>query len=177
MAPAGDQNGLKTSKKRKRSAMDVLRLALYMLGWKSSKSKSKSIEVNAVSSFSWRGLLCSMRPMHLQSDESPRSHIQTIPAIMSEPEPIPVGDQQKEEPITPPLSPKEYVSAHSPNFSISSYGSESDLSHYASPSNQEIHVSEDDYEYDDDGGDEMIDAKAEEFIAYFYEQMRLQNLN
>lgn len=26
----------------------------------------------------------------------------------------------------------------------------------------------------DDGGDEMIDAKAEEFIAKFYEQMRLQ---
>ncbi|KAK8630818.1 hypothetical protein V6N13_079591 [Hibiscus sabdariffa] len=46
------------------------------------------------------------------------------------------------------------------------------------PSNQGVHVTEPGKEecwLGDEGGDEMIDAKAEEFIAQFYRQMRIQN--
>ncbi|XWS76624.1 hypothetical protein CRYUN_Cryun01aG0192900 [Craigia yunnanensis] len=179
MAP-DSQNGLPLLKKRKRSAaMHLLKVAFYMLRLK--PSKSKSIQVNVVSNFSWKGLLGSMRPMHLQSNQSPP--IEAKPAIMPEPESIPVGEETEED-VTPPLSPMAYVLAQSPAYSISSYGSVSDLSQYKSPSNQEIHaiipcqeITEEELWYDDDAGDEMIDAKAEEFIAHFYQQMRLQNLN
>ncbi|XP_022759675.1 uncharacterized protein LOC111306040 [Durio zibethinus] len=180
-----DQNGLPMLKKRKRSAvMHLLKVALCMLRLKSSKSKSKSIQVNLASKFSWEDLIGSMRPMHLQSDQSPPPDIEGKASIMPEPESLPVGEQT-EEAITPPLSPVAYVSSQSSAFSISSYGSVSDMSQYESPFNlQEIHVmkpcketTEEECGYDDDGGDEMIDAKAEEFIAHFYEQMRLQNLN
>ncbi|XP_022769522.1 uncharacterized protein LOC111313051 [Durio zibethinus] len=180
-----DQNGLPMLKKRKRSAgMRFLKAVLYMLQSKSSKSKSQSIQVNVASNFSWKGLVGSMRPMHLQSNQSPPPPIDAKPAIMPELEPISVGEQT-EEPITPPLSPMTYFSPQSPSSSISStYGSANDLTQYDSPSNQEIHViklcegiTEQECRYDDEAGDEMIDAKAEEFIANFYHQMRLQNLN
>ncbi|XWS31789.1 hypothetical protein CRYUN_Cryun23aG0106300 [Craigia yunnanensis] len=182
MAP-DHQNGSLPLKKRKRSAaMHLLEVVLYMLHLKSRKSKS--IQVNEVSNFSWKGVLGSLRPMHLQSNQSPPPPpIEAKPAIMLEPESIPVGEQT-EEAITPPLSPMVYVLAQSPAFSISSYGSVDNLSQYESPSDQEIHVikpceeiTEEEYWYDDEAGDEMIDAKAEEFIAHFYQQMRLQKLN
>ncbi|XVE73395.1 hypothetical protein DITRI_Ditri11bG0114700 [Diplodiscus trichospermus] len=184
MAP-DDQNGFPLLKKRKRSAaMHLLKALLYMLRLKSRKSKSKSIQDNVVSNFSWKGLLGSMRPMHLQSDRSPPPPFKVKPAlIVPVPEFIPVGEQT-EEAITRPLSPTANVSPLSPAFSISSYGSATDLSLYGSPRNQEIHgikpceeITEEECRYNDDAGDENIDAKAEEFIAQFYQQIRLQNLN
>ncbi|XVF22128.1 hypothetical protein REPUB_Repub12eG0147200 [Reevesia pubescens] len=177
MAP-DDQNGLPSSlgNRKRFASTHLLKVALHMFGLKSSKSKSKSIQVDVASKFSWKGLLGSMRPMHLQiSDQSPPPTIEAKPAIMPKPEPIHVG-KGKEEAITPPLSPMAY--------SISSYGSVGDMSQYESPSNQEIHamkpcdeITEEECWYDNDGGDEMIDAKAEEFIAHFYQQMRLENYN
>ena len=182
MAP-DHQNGLPLKKRKRSAAMHLLEVVLYMLRLKSRKSQSKSIQVNVVSNFPWKGVLGSLRPMHLQSNQSPPSPIEAKPAIMPEPESIAVGEET-EEAVTPPLSPMAYVSAQSPAFSISSYGSMSDLSQYKSPSDQQIHViipcqeiTEEECWYDDDAGDEMIDAKAEEFIAHFYQQMRLQNLN
>ncbi|XWS36122.1 hypothetical protein CRYUN_Cryun20dG0057300 [Craigia yunnanensis] len=182
---APDQNGLSSRKKRKPNvAKEMLKVALFVLRLKSSKSKSKSIQANVVSRFYWKGLVRSMCPMHLQSNQSPSPAIETNPAIMPEPESIPVSEQT-DDAIILSLSPMADVFARSPAFSISSYGSESDMSQYKSPNLnlQEIHVikpceeiTEDEW-YDDDGGEEMIDAKAEEFIAYFYEKMRLQNLN
>ncbi|XWS46582.1 hypothetical protein CRYUN_Cryun14cG0080400 [Craigia yunnanensis] len=182
---APDQNGLSLRKKRKRSTpMEVLKAALFVLRLKSSKSKSKSIQANVASNFSWKGLVGSMRPMHLQSHESPPLAIEAKPAIMPEPESIHVGEQTVEA-IMPLLSPMVDVLTRSPAFSISSYGSVSDMSQYESPklNLEEIYVIKPSEEvteeewYDNDGGDEMIDAKAEEFIAHFYEQLRLQNLN
>lgn len=163
--------------------MHLLKVVLYMLRPKSSKSKS--FQNTAVSSFSWKGLVGSMRPMHLQSNQSPPPSMEAKPAIMLEPQSMPVGEQN-EEAVNPPLSTQAFVSIQSPASSISACSSEidSDLSQYESPLNQEIHIikpcgeiTEDECCYDEDAGDEMIDAKAEEFIAQFYEQIRLQNLN
>ncbi|XVE77556.1 hypothetical protein DITRI_Ditri13aG0072800 [Diplodiscus trichospermus] len=204
------QNGLSFTKKKKRStAMEVIKAVLSMLCQKSSKSKT--ILPNLVSRFSWKGVLGSMRQMHLQTIQSSTPPNEAKPKIMTEP--MPVGELTEEEAITSPLSPV----VNSPAFFISSYGSASDMSQYErspnlmvniltrssafsmssysaasdmgqceSPNNlnlQEIHVIKPWDEitgeewYDDYSGDEMIDAKAEEFIAHFYEQMRLQNLN
>ncbi|XP_017977293.1 PREDICTED: uncharacterized protein LOC18613659 [Theobroma cacao] len=183
---APDQNGLPLTKKRKRaSAIRLLKVTLYALGLRSSKSKSKSIQVNLLSKFSWKGLVGSMRPMHLQSNQSPPPAIEAEPAMMPEAESIPLGKYVGEE-ISSPLSPMR-DSSPSPVFSMSSYGSVSDMSQYESPLNlsdlqhvikscEEI-TQEPEFWYGDDDGDEMIDAKAEEFIAQFYEQMRRQNLN
>ncbi|XVF80645.1 hypothetical protein PTKIN_Ptkin15bG0090700 [Pterospermum kingtungense] len=178
-----DQNGLSFRKiNRKRGPMDVFKAALFVLRLKSSKSKSKA---NEVSKFSWKRLVGSMRPMHLQSNQSPTPAFEAKP---TKPESITVGvgrRQQIKEPITVPFSPMKDASTRSPAFSISSDGSTSDLSQYESP-NSSLHQEINDRKpcgeiteeegYDEDGGDEMIDAKAEEFIAHFYEQMRLQNL-
>ncbi|KAK8499461.1 hypothetical protein V6N13_061019 [Hibiscus sabdariffa] len=62
--------------------------------------------------------------------------------------------------------------------SISCVDSVGDISRYMSPSNEGVHITEPGKEecwLGDEGGDEMIDAKAEEFIAQFYRQMRIQN--
>ncbi|XVF32858.1 hypothetical protein REPUB_Repub17cG0118900 [Reevesia pubescens] len=180
MAAHDYQNDLPLSKpKRSSAAMHLLKLVRYMLRLKSKKSKSNSIQVNGASSSSWKGVLGSMRPMHLQSNQSPPPAIEAKTAIIP-----PASESTPEEAITLLVSPMADVSARSPPLSISSYGSVGDMSQFESPSNQDIHVikpseeiTEEECWYDDEGGDEMIDAKAEEFIAHFYEQMRLQNLN
>ncbi|KAL4313504.1 hypothetical protein GQ457_01G054090 [Hibiscus cannabinus] len=62
--------------------------------------------------------------------------------------------------------------------SISCVDSVGEMRRVESPSNQGVHVTEPGREecwLGDEGGDEMIDAKAEEFIAQFYRQMRIQN--
>lgn len=86
---------------------------------------------------------------------------------------MPVSEQF-EDVLPPPMSPH---GPYSPCFSSSSGDS---MSRYASAQNlQELDReggggNDDDCDY---GGDEMIDAKAEVFIAQFYEQMRLQRLD
>ncbi|KAL1060423.1 hypothetical protein V6Z11_1Z099000 [Gossypium hirsutum] len=137
-APHDDQNSLATPHKRKRSA------ALNVI------KQSKLVQANMVPKVSWKRLLGSMRPMHIQSNQSPPP---TIEANLEE--------DIEAAPWSPMAS------------SDSSF-----MSQYESPLNQEIHVmepSEEESWFDDDGGDEMIDAKAEEFIAQFYQQIRLQN--
>ncbi|GMQ00274.1 hypothetical protein CsSME_00047429 [Camellia sinensis var. sinensis] len=62
--------------------------------------------------------------------------------------------------------------ASMPNLQALAKGSES---RYASALNlQELDDDESDARINDNGGDEMIDAKAEEFIAQFYHQIRVQ---
>ncbi|GMJ01035.1 hypothetical protein HRI_003772700 [Hibiscus trionum] len=148
-------------RRRKRSATRiVVKAMLYMLHSKSSKSKPAQHN-NTVPKFSWKRVIGSMRPMHLQSNRSP-SHI--IKAVES-------GTVLEHEEAN--LGPSSLTAV-----SISSFDSVCDMSEYESPSNQEVHVTEPGEEecwFDDGGGDEMIDAKAEEFIAQFYQQMRIQN--
>lgn len=101
-------------------------------------------------------LVGSMRPLHLQTNgESPA----------------------KSQPESPSMT-----SSSSSEMS-SQYGSAANLqemdkceSRYASAVNLRDMDVEDSYDEIDDG-DEMIDVKAEVFIAKFYEQIRIQRLN
>ncbi|KAH0641214.1 hypothetical protein KY285_037800 [Solanum tuberosum] len=116
----------------------------------------------------WKKLVGSMRPLHLQDNQSPPSP----------------HDPQPPPPVKSTSLPVEFSehfsSLYSPTPSTSSIGT---MSQYASANNlQDLYNDDDEEEEEEDpdqvfdaiGGDDMIDAKAENFIAQFYEQMRLQ---
>ncbi|KAK2649591.1 hypothetical protein Ddye_017080 [Dipteronia dyeriana] len=153
--------------KKKRSAMHILRVALYMFRRKSSKSKT-SIHVDVASKGPWKKVLAAIRPLHLQSHQSPTKF--DIEAQAQAPAPATSMIEHFED----VFSPKDIASPSTPCSSVDG------MSQYASALNlQELDVctedeEEDDMHYDEDGGDEMIDTKAEQFINNFYEQMRLQ---
>ncbi|KAL9430642.1 hypothetical protein AB3S75_025939 [Citrus x aurantiifolia] len=156
---------------KKRGAMHLIRVALYML-----RRKSKtSVHVDLASK-----VLGSMRSLRLHSNNNDNNNNnnqqQQRPSKDIETHVAPPMIEQTtssitEEVLTPPVSP-------SAPKSIASSSSVDSLSQYASATNlQELDASEEEDEDDDNdnGGDEMIDAKAEEFITQFYEQMRIQN--
>ncbi|OVA16831.1 Protein of unknown function DUF761 [Macleaya cordata] len=170
-------NNLNNGKIKKRGALHVLKVALFMLRGGSNK-KSKSVQVEVASKGLWKKLVGAMRPLHhhqLPNQNSPPRSIQTGPPTSN-----PKANDSFHDVLPPPMSP-QLVHPDTP----SSSSSVDSMSRYASAQNlQELDrteesnncdiVIEDDYFY---GGDALIDAKAEEFIAQFYEQMRLQQLN
>lgn len=108
----------------------------------------------------WKKLVGSMRPLHLQDNQSPPSPPALPPPVKTTSLPVDFSDQ-----------------LYSPSSS-----SVSTMSQYASANNlQELYNESDSEEEDPDqvfdaiGADEMIDTKAENFIAQFYEQMRRQS--
>ncbi|XP_009604501.1 uncharacterized protein [Nicotiana tomentosiformis] len=157
---------INTKEKKKQGAFSFLRAASLKLRRRSIDLKHQKISQEAVPTVdskgdNWKKLVGSMRPLHLQDNQSPPTTHQ----------PPPVKSP------SPTVECCENVSSPSP--STSSAGT---MSQYASANNlQELYgESSDDEEEDPDqvfdaiGADEMIDAKAENFIAQFYEQMRRQ---
>ncbi|KAJ9696609.1 hypothetical protein PVL29_008698 [Vitis rotundifolia] len=142
---------------KKRGPMSLLKAALYMVRRNHSKKKAPvAVEVasNAMK------LVGSMRPLHLQESNPPPP-----PCIH-----LSISMDNFQDVSPPPISPSAASSSGSSNDCMSRYASAQNL--------QELGRSDDD---DDavwgDGGDEMIDIKAKEFIAQFYEQMRLERLD
>ncbi|TMX01831.1 hypothetical protein EJD97_023501 [Solanum chilense] len=115
----------------------------------------------------WKKLVGSMRPLHLQDNQSPPSPRDTQPPPPAKTTSLPVEFSE------------QFSSMYSPTPSTSSI---STMSQYASANNLQDLYDDDEEEEEEDpdqvfdaiGGDDMIDAKAENFIAQFYEQMRLQ---
>jgi hypothetical protein len=163
--PIPDNNKMKQVEKKKRRAMHLVQVALYMLRM---TKKPKSLHVDVASKGMWKRLVSSMRPLHLQSNQtmSPPPSVETQSPMVSSPL------VEHYEDVLP-----------SPTASSSS-SSDDSMSRYASAVNlPELDKSNNDDDDDDDdeddasyGGDEMIDVKAEEFIAHFYEQMKLQRM-
>lgn len=166
--------------KKKRSPMHILRVANYMLSLKSEKSKTAPTD--AVSK--WKKLLSSMRPLHINSNQSAQrsigDRVLMAPLTISKE----VVEQSKDvyapsaasedveqfELFTPPWSPAP-KSTGSSSGQTSQYASAQNLQELDDQSDGD---DEDSY-YDDKFGDEKIDMKAEEFIAKFYGQMKLQH--
>lgn len=141
--------------KKRRGGVRLLKVALFMIRRRSEKSKS----VDVASRGLWKRLVGSMRPLHLQSNPSPP------PAIQTEPNMTPRSERYEDVQLGP----------HSPGGAMSSSSSEDSMSRYASAVNlQELDPTN---EEDENAGDDMIDAKAEEFIAQFYKQIKLQRLD
>lgn len=150
--------------------------------------KSRVVPVDEESKSVWRKLVGSMRPLHLQSNNSP-------PA-----QPKNNSNRKLKKMVTMPCK-------SAANYSLSEDGFEyaaSDFTNSPSPlhrryasaiglsemvpedeenEKEEYNViaeNENEEEESDEGdgnGDDMIDAKAEDFIAQFYQQMRLQRLD
>ncbi|KAJ9187838.1 hypothetical protein P3X46_003253 [Hevea brasiliensis] len=159
-----DRDGLR--KKKKRSLIRLIRLASYVLKLKKS-NKSKCAPFNATSI--WKKFVGSMRPLYLQSHQSPSR------LMVMEAPPTPLRnilDVDHQEVLTPPISPA-YASAASSSCGMSQYASATNLQELDQVDECEENEEENGL-YDDTGGDEMIDVKAEQFIAQFYQQMRLQ---
>ncbi|KAL3531519.1 hypothetical protein ACH5RR_010841 [Cinchona calisaya] len=142
-------------KKKKSGAFSFFRAALLAMR---SDSKKKEV-VPPKSNEKWKKIVGSMRPLHLQENQSPPPSL---------PPPSPARTAESLEDLNLIQQPS------SPAPSSVSGGT---MSQYASASNlQELDNEESDPDevFDAICGDEMIDAKAEEFIAQFYQQMKLQ---
>lgn len=146
----------KKKKKKKAGPFSFFRVALVALRSDNKKKPSlrKATSVVDMNDANWKKIVGSMRPLHLQDDKSPA--------------PSP-GRGTWDDLV--------YNHSHPPSSPSSS--SVSTLSQYASASNLQALDDVGDEDEDPDvvfdaiRGDEMIDYKAEEFIAQFYQQMQM----
>ncbi|XP_073148322.1 uncharacterized protein [Henckelia pumila] len=148
--PTKDEKNKK--KKKKSGAFGLFKAALSMMRKrpKDPTSYEKSTPAN------WTKLVDSVRPLHSQEN---------IPSP-----PPSVNCESAAETI------KEMISPPSPAASMSQYASASSLRDLVDSDDEEEEEEEDpDEVFDALCGDEMIDAKADEFIAQFYQQLRLEN--
>ncbi|GMI98872.1 hypothetical protein HRI_003556500 [Hibiscus trionum] len=170
-SPDNDGNAVPPRKgMRRSSSMGIFKAALGMLRTKSWSqlpvSDSKPDQVDVDSKVGEKGNVESISPMELQSSQLPPSHSPPKKVTLEiVPEPIP-GEEQKVEATASPLSPVPF----------STMPAVSDVSQNNSPCEGTAKEKRW-HRGDDDGGDEKIDTKAEEFIAQFYEQMKLQSMN
>jgi len=156
-----------SSRKKGKGGKNFFKVALFMMRGRSRKSK---ILVDDESRSVWRKIVGSMRPLHLQSNQSPR-HDNNEKMITSTPfaNGVDPGDDafdSASEMTTSPSSSR-YASAVGLNEMVQEAENEEDG----------VKEKNSNGDHHDGEGDEMIDAKAEEFIAQFYHQMKLQRFN
>ncbi|KAL8527266.1 hypothetical protein ACS0TY_005224 [Phlomoides rotata] len=138
-------------KKKKSGAFGIFKAALYILRKKpDEKEAAKKI---AESDGNWKKIVGSMRPLHVQEmPQSPSYQISPSPAM---------------EYFPMPSSP-----APSTSGTMSQYASAQNLRDLDNCDDED---EDPDEVFDAITGDELIDAKAEEFIAQFYKQIQMQN--
>lgn len=146
--------------KKKRGATQLLKAASFVLG---RPKKPKPIHVDVESKSMWRRLVGSRLPLH------DHNHTNQLSS--------PTSVEHVDDTVQSSVSQSGVSSSSCSEASVSRYASVANL--------EELDRSEDDDDDDDDdaayndcdGGDEMIDVKADMFIARFYEQMRLQRMD
>jgi hypothetical protein len=185
------------TRKRKTGPMNVLRVALLMMRGSSPKKSSltpkKSNVTDDESKNVWTKFVGSIRPLHLQSSRSPQSfsgrkfdQLITLPLSPSSSEStggasVFTAEEEPFSPLQKSPSNSRYASAVGLNELVQSdanspYASAIGLNELVS-SDEENEIQEEIEEEIRENGDETIDAKADEFIAQFYQQMKLQRLN
>ncbi|KAE9598228.1 hypothetical protein Lal_00004055 [Lupinus albus] len=179
-------------RKRKHGPMHAFRVALFMM--RGHKKKLKVLPIDDESKSVWRKLVGSMRPLHLQSNQFIQNTLSS-PTSSVEDEGdqavTPTSNVSVEEPFSPSPPSSRYASAVGLNELVPCDDDNEKHSRYASAIglNEFVQSDEDNenreeiaeeeskengYGYGDNDGDHMIDAKADEFIAQFYKQIRLQ---
>ncbi|KAI5406254.1 uncharacterized protein LOC127083072 [Lathyrus oleraceus] len=165
------------TKKKNHGPMRALRVALHNM--RGNSKKPNVVSADDESNNVWKKLVGSMRPLHLQSNQSPRLPSQSIgkkfDQMMALPPPSPSGSygafvdfSTDEEPFSP----------FSPSPASSRYASAVGLNELVPSDEENDRVGVIKAECNENGdGDEKIDSKAEDFIAQFYHQIRLQRLN
>ncbi|XP_077219321.1 cotton fiber protein [Tasmannia lanceolata] len=156
----------KTLAGKKRSGMSLLRAALLMVRRQPHKPTSVHADVVESAGKGLKNLVGAVRPLHLQhQSSSPTSEI--ISAGIT-----PAGSMRVDsfhDVFRPPPSPS--CCSDVDDGMSSRYASAEDLRELDNSGK-----SDDNGGYGN-GGDEAIDVRAEEFIAKFYEQMRLQRMD
>ncbi|XP_058742621.1 uncharacterized protein LOC131615142 [Vicia villosa] len=162
--------------KNKRSK-NFFKVALFMMRGHSRKSSKAILPVDDESRSIWRKLVGSMRPMHLQSNKSPpqilngQSNLKHVKVVVET-----ANDHEGEEDrFHLAYSPSPASSRHA-SAASSRYASAVGLNEMVEEEKEEEIVNRGSENYGDDG-DDMIDAKADEFIAHFYQEMRLQRMD
>ncbi|CAL0300230.1 unnamed protein product [Lupinus luteus] len=160
------------NQKKKHGTKNIFKVALFMM--RGHHRKSKLLPVDDGSTSIWRKLVGSMRPLHLQNNNSP---IQTLKAKSNTTVTLPYENQNTTDyhsEVDGFDSASDF--ANSPSPASSRYASAVGLNEMVQ--DEENHKEEENVMVEEDGnGDEMIDAKAEEFIAQFYREMKLQSLD
>ncbi|XP_057733974.1 uncharacterized protein LOC130949202 [Arachis stenosperma] len=154
---------------KKQRSRNIFKVALSKMRGRSEKPKAIQVDDDGSKSNTWRKLVGSMRTLQMQDDAA--DYYSSAASSPSNPNMVksPSVDRFESFPNSP-LS----------NFASSSrYSSAVGLDKLVE--NDESLTKEEDItkKHDDDhsDGDDMIDAKAEEFIAEFYLQMKLQKFN
>ncbi|KAG4916670.1 hypothetical protein GLYMA_19G214800v4 [Glycine max] len=157
-------------KKKNGGGMRFLRVALFKMRGRSAKPTALQVDNNEDgerSKSTWGKFVGSMRPLHLQSTQSPRSSPDSPSEYKSDCGGYVSDFGAEEEPYSPSPPSSRYASAVGLNELVQN-----------DEENEKQEVIVEDYEQHVDGdGDEMIDAKAEDFIAQFYQEMKLQRLD
>lgn len=159
--------------KKKRGAMNFLRATLLLIRRGSGKTSKPSVQIEVAATGVLNKVVGSMRPLHMQSHQSP-PHEGTAPALvhaLSSPGEHFV-DVLPASPMSTPARPYS-PSRSSTSGSTSRYASAVNLQDLVQ-GNSDDDEDDEDGAYDVNGGDDKIDAKAEEFILQFYRQMRAQ---
>ncbi|KHN08655.1 hypothetical protein glysoja_024564 [Glycine soja] len=170
-----NNNITRSSLKKGKRQKNFFKVALFMMRGRSRKSKMLAVDDESKSI--WRKLVGSMRPLHLQSNQSPSHDIDNnnnnnnIPPHQSKMMKITSAPSENGDDGFDSASEFTY----SPSPASSRYASAVGLNEMVQEEEEE--VAKEKINNDDGDGDEMIDAKAEEFIAQFYHQMRLQSLD
>ncbi|CAL5208861.1 unnamed protein product [Lathyrus oleraceus] len=148
---------------------NIFKVALFMMRGNSRKSSKAIVPVDDESKGIWRNLIGSMRPMHLQSHQSPpqilngQNNLKNINVIDET-----ANDHQGEE---------DGVVLASESPPSSRYASAVGLNEMVEEEEKEEEIVIKDFQNYGDDGDNMIDAKADEFIAQFYHEMKLQRMD
>ncbi|XP_030543221.1 uncharacterized protein LOC115750177 [Rhodamnia argentea] len=156
--------------KKKPGGMNIFRAAWLRRHRCPEKKACGSIDGDPSSNAALNKVVGSMRPLHLQSHRSPQ-HTRVLGSLA-----LPSSNEQYEDVLSSPVS----TSCKMTCLSSPSSASEEGMSRFASAPNLvdlDCDSEDGDPDHNVEEGDKTIDAKAEQFIAQFYEQMRTQNYN
>ncbi|CAL5194509.1 unnamed protein product [Lathyrus oleraceus] len=168
------------TKKKNHGPMRAFRVALHMM--RGNSKKPNIISTHDESKNAWKKLVGSMRPLHLQSNQSPRLSSQSngkkFDQMIALPPPSPSESIGGGSAFVDFSTDEEPFSPFSPSPTSSRYASAIGLNELVSSDEENDRPKVIKEECNENGdGDEKIDSKAEDFIAQFYHQMRLQRLN
>lgn len=167
---------------KKGGSKNIFKVMLFMMRSRSSR-KSKVLPINDDSRSIWRKLVGSMRPLHLQSNQCLRPQIDNNNSNNNDNDDMVMKKKMittiEEMPSCDHIQSEDVFDSASPSPASSRYASAVGLNEMVKDQEEEEveNVVKDNKDNNEGDGDDMIDAKAEEFIAQFYKQMRLQRLD
>lgn len=139
---------------KKRGSFGVLVASVLSRNHRPDAKKKGTDDLQKPSGRVWKSIICGLRPLHQLEQGS----------LTPRPRPVALGGSERFHDVAlPPISPRSSASS-SLSSQSSRYASASDLQALDVNCAREDHHSN------------AIDMQAEEFIAKFYEQMKLQRL-